>query len=290
MNLKRLHYFCQLAEIGNFTRTAKKIGIAQPALTIAMQTLENEVGLKLINRAEKNALLTSDGKVFQQYAIALLEQSKQMTLALEELKEGMKGNISLGVSAMMGSYFFPQLLSKFKKAYPQIKIHLIDQGTAALETLLINGELDLALVRCDNENEQLRYTALMEEEVVAAMASQHPLAVKKSLSLNEFCQYPLVLFHEGYFLRESVSQHSKKHQIKLDIRMETNLIELQKTLVQNDVGITTCLARILEGEKNIKAVSFDPTMSFKLALAWKKSHYLSKASQTFIHFFEDNMA
>jgi len=290
MNLKRLDYFCQLAKIGNFTRTAKQIGIAQPALTIAMQKLEQEVGLKLINRAEKNALLTPDGKVFQQYAIALLEQSKQMTLALEELKEGMKGSISLGVSAMMGSYFFPKLLSEFKKAYPQIKIHLIDQGTAALETLLINGELDIALVRCDHENEQLRYTAKMEEEVVAAMTSHHALALKESIHLNEFCQYPLVLFHEGYFLRESVSQYSKKHQIDLDIRMETNLIELQKTLVQNDVGITTCLARILEGEEKINAVPFNPKMSFKLGLAWKKSHYLSKASQTFIHFFEENLA
>jgi len=290
MNLKRLDYFCQLAKIGNFTRTAKQIGIAQPALTIAMQKLEQEIGLKLINRAEKNALLTADGKVFQQYAIALLDQSKQMTLALEELKEGMKGSISLGVSAMMGSYFFPELLSTFKKAYPQIKIHLIDQGTAALETLLINGKLDLALVRCDQENEQLRYTAKMEEEVVAAMASHHALALKESIHLNEFCQYPLVLFHEGYFLRESVSQYSKKHQIDLDIRMETNLIELQKTLVQNDVGITTCLARILVGEENIKAVPFNPKMSFKLGLAWKKSHYLSKASQTFIHYFEESLA
>ncbi|KZM42451.1 LysR family transcriptional regulator [Marinomonas sp. SBI22] len=289
MNLKRLDYFCQLAQLGNFTRTARKIGIAQPALTIAMQKLEQEVGLKLINRAEKNALLTADGKVFYQYASALLEQSQQMSLALEELKGGMKGEVSLGVSAMMGSYFFPELLTKFKKKYPDIKIRLIDQGTDALETMLINGELDLALVRCDHENDQLRYTARMEEEVVAAMAITHELALNTHTNLAEFCRYPLVLFHEGYFLRESVSHFSKQNQIKLDIRMETNLIELQKSLVKNDVGITTCLARTLVGEHEIKAIPFIPKMSFKLGLAWKKSHYLSKASQVFIQFFEDTI-
>ena len=288
MNLKRLDYFCQLADIGNFTRTANQIGIAQPALSIAMQKLEQEVGLKLINRAEKNALLTAEGKVFYQYASKLLAQSKQMTLALDELKDGMKGKVSLGVSAMMGSYFLPQLLTKFKQTYPAIKIHLIDQGTAALETMLINGELDLALVRCDEENSQLRYSAKMEEEVVAGLATSHPLANQKSLSLHAFCQHPLVLFHEGYFLRESVSEYSKKHQIELDIQMETNLIELQKSLVENNVGITTCLARILVNEKAICAIPFQPKMSFKLGLAWKKSHYLSKASQTFIRFFEEN--
>ena len=288
MNLKRLDYFCQLADIGNFTRTANQIGIAQPALSIAMQKLEQEVGLKLINRAEKNALLTAEGKVFYQYASKLLAQSKQMTLALDELKDGMKGKVSLGVSAMMGSYFLPQLLTKFKQTYPAIKIHLIDQGTAALETMLINGELDLALVRCDEENSQLRYSAKMEEEVVAGLATSHPLANQKSLSLHAFCQHPLVLFHEGYFLRESVSEYSKKHQIELDIQMETNLIELQKSLVENNVGITTCLARILVNEQAICAIPFQPKMSFKLGLAWKKSHYLSKASQTFIRFFEEN--
>lgn len=288
MNLKRLDYFCQLADIGNFTRTANQIGIAQPALSIAMQKLEQEVGLKLINRAEKNALLTAEGKVFYQYASKLLAQSKQMTLALDELKDGMKGKVSLGVSAMMGSYFLPQLLTKFKQTYPAIKIHLIDQGTAALETMLINGELDLALVRCDEENSQLRYSAKMEEEVVAGLATSHPLANQKSLSLHAFCQHPLVLFHEGYFLRESVSEYSKKHQIELDIQMETNLIELQKSLVENNVGITTCLARILVNEKAICAIPFQPKMSFKLGLAWKKSHYLSKASQSFIRFFEEN--
>jgi DNA-binding transcriptional LysR family regulator len=71
MNLKRLEYFCQLAVLGNFTRAAHKIGIAQPALTIAIQKLEQEVGLKLINRADKHSLLTAEGQVLHKMAIQL---------------------------------------------------------------------------------------------------------------------------------------------------------------------------------------------------------------------------
>ena len=87
MNLKRLRYFCQLAELGNFTRAAQAVGIAQPALTVAIQKLEQEVGLKLINRADKNALLTAEGEVLYQLAIQLLSQAKQVELELEELKD-----------------------------------------------------------------------------------------------------------------------------------------------------------------------------------------------------------
>jgi len=289
MNLKRLEYFCQLAVLGNFTRAASKIGIAQPALTIAIQKLEQEVGLKLINRAEKNALLTAEGEVLYKLATQLLSQAKQVELELEELKELERGTIRFGVSAMMGSYYFPQVLTAFKQKYPNIKIHLVDQGTAALEKMLLNGELDLALVRGDLENPQLRYTELINEEIVAGMVSTHPLAAKKTLLLAQFCQQPLVLFHEGYFLREVVSHHSKKNHLTLDIRMETNLIELQKSLVRNEVGITTCLSRILQDEPKMTSVPFEPKIEFKLSLAWKKNHYLSKASKAFMTYLSSTL-
>jgi DNA-binding transcriptional LysR family regulator len=289
MNLKRLEYFCQLGDIGNFTRAANKIGIAQPALTIAIQKLEKEVGLKLINRAEKNTILTAEGKVLYKLALQLLNQAKQVELELEELKDLERGTIRFGVSAMMGSYYFPQVLTEFKQKYPNIKIHLVDQGTAALEKMLLDGELDLALVRGDLENSQLRYSELINEEIVAGMVKTDPLAKEETLSLDQFCKQPLVLFHEGYFLREVVSQYSKKHHVALDIRMETNLIELQKSLVRNKVGITTCLSRILQGDSQMTSIPFEPRIEFKLSLAWKKNHYLSKASKAFISYLSSTL-
>ena len=289
MNLKRLEYFCQLAVLGNFTRAAQAVGIAQPALTVAIQKLEQEVGLKLINRADKNSLLTAEGGVLYKLATQLLSQAKQVELELEELKDLERGTIRFGVSAMMGSYYFPKILTEFKQKYPNIKIHLVDQGTAALEKMLLNSELDLALVRGDLENPQLRYTELINEEVVAGMVSSHHLATEQTISLAQFCQQPLVLFHEGYFLREAVSQYAKKYHLSLDIRMETNLIELQKSLVRNEVGITTCLSRILENEKQITSTPFDPKIEFKLSLAWKKNHYLSKASKVFMTYLSSTV-
>ncbi|NQY89153.1 MAG: LysR family transcriptional regulator [Colwellia sp.] len=289
MNLKRLEYFCQLAMTGNFTRAANIIGIAQPALTITIQKLEQEVGLKLINRAEKNAILTAEGQVLYKLATQLLTQAKQVELELEELKDLERGTIRFGVSAMMGSYYFPKVLTAFKQEYPYIKIHLVDQGTAALEKMLLNSELDLALVRGDLENPQLRYTELIDEEIVAGMVKTHPLAKEKTLSLAQFCQQPLVLFHQGYFLRDVVSQYSKKNHLALDIRMETNLIELQKSLVRNEVGITTCLSRILQDEQQMISIPFEPKIEFKLSLAWKKNHYLSKASKAFVSYLTTSL-
>jgi DNA-binding transcriptional LysR family regulator len=234
-------------------------------------------------------LLTAEGVVLYKLATQLLSQAKQIELELEELKDLERGTIRFGVPAMMGSYYFPKILTEFKQKYPKIKINLVYQGTAALEKKLLDSELDLALIRSDLENPQLRYTKLINEEVVAGMSSSHSLAAEKTISLAQFCQQPLVLFHEGYFLREVVSQYSKKHQLPLDIRMETNLIELQKSLVRNEVGITTCLSRILQNEPQMTSVPFEPKIEFKLSLAWKKNHYLSKASKVFMTYLSSTV-
>jgi DNA-binding transcriptional LysR family regulator len=287
MNLKRLAYFCELADIGSFTKAAGKIGIAQSALSISIKTLEQELGLKLINRSEKNAMLTSEGKILYASATKLLQQAKQVSLEIQEMKELTQGSIRLGVSAMMGSYYFPMVITKFKQDFPGINIIIVDQGTTTLERMLLNGELDLALVRADQEDNQLRYAGLIHEEVVVGINKNNPLANQTNITLAEFCEQPLVLFQEDYFLREAVSLFAKRNKLTLNIKVETNLIELQRSLVRNQVGITTCLAMILKEEKNISAISFSPKIKFTLGLAWKRSHYLSQASQKFISYLKE---
>ncbi len=98
-----------------------------------------------------------------------------------------------------------------------------------------------------------------------------------------------MLFHEGYFLREAVSEYSKKQHQALDIRMETNLIELQKALVKNGIGLTTCVGRILKNETDIIPIPFEPEIILKLGLAWKNNHYLSKASKAFVDFLQEKI-
>lgn len=289
MNLKRLEYFCQLAKVGNFTRAAHQIGIAQPALSIAIRKLEQELGLKLINRAEKNDLLTSEGKVLLKSATKLLAQAKHVKLELQELKDLTKGTVRVGISTMMGSYYLADAILAFKQLYPHIVIQLIDQGTAALEVMLSNGELDLALLRDVDEGTHLRYVGIIEEQMVVGVSVNHPFATNDSVTLAQFCREPLVLFHEGYFLREAVSEYSKQHQIALDIRMESNLIKLQQKLVKNGIGITTCLPEIFKDDPQLISIPFNPPIVLKLGLAWKKNHYLSVASKVFIDFLKQQV-
>ena len=288
MNLQQLEYFKQLADTGNFTRAAKKIGIAQPALSIAIKNLEQRLGLNLINRSDKNDFLTAEGKVLYKSAVQLLANAQQVALQMQELKDLNSGVVRFGVSAMIGSYYFPEVLVAFKQQYPNINVQLYEQGTVALEIMLLNGEVDIALIRAEQQSSQLRYVDFIEEPMMVGMPVDHPLAACQSMTLATFCRQPLILFREGYFLREAISQYSQQHHVQLDIKMETNLIELQKSLVKNNLGITSCLSGIISDDPDLITLPFSPPIVLKLGLAWKKNHYLSNASKTFMEFIQQH--
>ena len=155
--------------------------------------------------------------------------------------------------------------------------------------MLLDGQLDLALIRTDHTHEQIRSTTLLHEEIVACVPDQHPFANKKSITLTEFCQQPLVLFREGYFLREAISRHCQQQHIDLNIQFETNLTELLKSLVQKKVGISTCLSLIINEQDSLRTVSFNPSIPLELGLGWKSSHYLSSAARAFVEFMQTEM-
>ncbi|RRJ82888.1 LysR family transcriptional regulator [Aestuariirhabdus litorea] len=286
MDLKRLRYFTELASIGNFTLAASRLGIAQPALSMAMQKLEQEVGLKLINRTERRMTITADGEVLLRYARQVLQLMSDAERELQAQKGVEQGVIRLGVSAMLASYYLPEHLLGFCKRYPGVRITLFEAGTATLERMVLEGELDLALLRTDRPHEQIRSRPLIEEQIVACVPAGHPLAAQPSVSLAEVTDQPLVLFREGYFLREALSEYSRSARKPLDIRFETNLIELLKRLVREGVGISTCLSMILESESDLCALPFDPPIALPIGIGWKRNHYLSRAAEALVNYLQ----
>lgn len=289
MDFKRLQYFSQLAETGNFTKTADQLGIAQSALSTSIKKLEQQLGLKLINRTERQMSLTAEGQVLLRHAHKILEDVEQAEKELQELKGLSSGVINFGAPAMLASYYLPDALEQFKKAYPGIQINIHEAGTATLANMLVNGELDLALVRGDREHEQIRKSLLANDQIVACVPSDHPFAAQGSVTLDAFCKEPLVMFKNGYFLRETVNSYCQQHKLQPNIHFETNLPELLKSMVRRHVGIGTCLPVLVAEDNDLKAVPFDPPIPLQLGIGWKSSHYLSSAAKAFVTFLQNTL-
>ena len=286
MDLKRLHYFNQLAKTGNFTKAADQLGIAQSALSTSIKKLEQQLGLKLVNRTERQMSLTAEGQVLLRHAKIILEDVEQAEKELQELKGLTSGVIKFGAPAMLASYFLPDALEQFKKAYPGIQINIHEAGTATLAQMLVNGELDLALIRGDREHEQIRQSLLAQDQIAACVPISHPFAKRSAITLDEFCQQPLVLFKNGYFLRETVNSYCQQNKLTPQVHFETNLPELLKSMVRRQVGIGTCLPILVADDPELKAIPFAPPIPLQLGIGWKSSHYLSTAAKAFVDFLQ----
>lgn len=107
MNLKALRYFLTVAEQGSFTAAAKRLNIAQPAVSMAIRKLEDELELTLFHRTERQITLTDEGRVLLPHARQILQGVADARLAMQELHGLQQGEVRIGISNMLGSYYFP---------------------------------------------------------------------------------------------------------------------------------------------------------------------------------------
>jgi len=281
---KPLRHFLAVAEHGNFTHAAKALHIAQPALSISIKKLEQSLELSLFRRGDKSVTLTQEGQALYEHAKRIAQQFADAELAMNELKGLEKGEVRLGAPSMMGSYFFPQILMAFKSQFPKLKLTLIDAGTESIRKMLLNGELDIGVINDANVPSDLETDHLLDSEMLAVVGVRHELAQKESIEFEEFFQEDLILFKPGYFHRDFIDGVHEQHGFDMNIAFESNLLPMILSIVKQEFAITALLELVTQHEKEVVGVPFNPPVKLKLALAWRKEGYLSKADRTFIDF------
>jgi DNA-binding transcriptional LysR family regulator len=281
---KPLRYFLAVAQYGNFTQAAKALHIAQPALSMAIKKLEQSLDLILLRRGEKSVTLTEEGKVLFEHAKRIAQQFDDAELAMNELKGLVKGEVRLGAPSMMGCYFFPEVVMAFKSQFPNLKLTIIDAGTASIRKMLLNGELDIGVINHENVPQDLETDHLLSSEMLAVVGKDHPLANQPSITYEEFFAHELVMFKAGYFHRDFIDETSKQHDLDMMIAFETNLLPMILSIVKQEFAITALLNLVTEHEKEVVGVPFAEPIKLDLSLAWRKEGYLSKADRTFIDF------
>ena len=281
---KPLRHFLTVAKFGNFTQAAKALHIAQPALSISIKKLEQTLDLLLFRRGDKSVTLTEEGKVLLEHAKRIAQQFDDAELAMNELKGLEKGEVRLGAPSMMGSYFFPQVVMAFKSQYPNLKLTLIDAGTASIREMLLNGELDIGVINHENVPDDLETDHLLSSEMLAVVGKEHPLASQSFITFEEFFEQELIMFKSGYFHRDFIDATCKKYDLDMTIAFETNLLPMILSIVKREFAITALLSLVTEYEDNVVGVPFKDPVKLNLSLAWRKEGYLSKADRTFIDF------
>lgn len=284
MDIRQLQYFVEIAKHSSFTKAAEWLHVAQPAVSISIKNLEKEIDLVLFNRQERKISLTAEGEIFLQHAQNILEDVKSTEMEMQELRGLAKGEVRIGIPPMMSAYFFPQIICDFSNRYPDLNITVSGEGATKIQKMINQGELDMGVIAGTSFPETFEVRKLLQEEVIVCAPKNHPLASKGSISLHEFAKQQLIFYKEGYYLRELIFDLLKESGLTPNIRFETNLYSLVKSLILKGMGISVFLRMVITEDDDLMAISFDPPLYLDLLIAWKKHAYLSRANRAFVDF------
>ncbi|MBY6185990.1 LysR family transcriptional regulator [Marinobacter hydrocarbonoclasticus] len=284
MDLRQLRNFVMVAEHASFTRAARVLGVAQPAVSTAIKKLETDLGLVLLHRQDKRVQLTAEGKELLPHAKAILERVEHATAAMNRLRDLDRGEVRIALPGMIGSYYFPALLMAFHHRYPELKLSLCEAGTREIQGMLERDEVDIGIIIEPTADQGLETVPLTRQEMIVAVGTDHPLASEEKIDIETFFQHELVMFKHGYYHRELINNLAKNLGVTPDIAFETNLIELIRSIVRQGFAITTVLKMVVEQDPDIRAIPFKEPLYMDLHVGWKSGRALTQADRTFLDF------
>ncbi|MBN2646113.1 MAG: LysR family transcriptional regulator [Desulfuromonadaceae bacterium] len=284
MDLRQIKTFMAVAQSRNFTRAAEALCLAQPAVSISVAKLEEELGLTLFNRQGRQVSLTAEGETFLRHAQRIFADLSNAEREMSELRELSCGEVRVGIPPMMSSYYFPRVIHAFRAAYPKLQLSVMGEGAGRIQQLIRGGEIDLGVIAGSRIPEGLEARCFLREEVVACVPVDHPFARRDSIRLEELWSEPLILFKQGYYMREWIDSLLRDLPRRPTVVFETNLFSLVRSLIREGVGLSTLLRMVVADEPQVAAVSFSPPLYLDLHIAWKSDGYLSRANQAFRDF------
>ncbi|MBP1841858.1 DNA-binding transcriptional LysR family regulator [Rhizobium petrolearium] len=248
MELRHIRYFLAVAEEGNFTRAAAKLGIGQPPLSQQIRILEMEVGAPLFHRVPHGAELTTAGAAFLTEARASLAAADNAVLSAQRAARGETGRLALGFTA--SAAFNPLVtgaIRRFRSQWPDVALALSEMNSNWLMEKLTRGEIDAAFIRPGLEDpKEVRLKRLPDEPMLVALPAHHPLAKHVRVPLGALVGEPFILFPRtvGLSLYDDIVRGCREAGFELQVTQEAPQIPSVVNLVAADLGVSIVPASI----------------------------------------------
>lgn len=212
----RLKVFRSVAKNLSFTKASQELFISQPAITKHVQELETTYQTRLFDRRQGNRIcLTESGKILLEHCERILEDYKRLEYEMHLLHNEYTGELKLGASTTIAQYVLPPLLGSFIGKFPQVSLSLMNGNSREIEAALQEHRIDLGLVEGVARLPNMRYTTLLEDELVAVVRTGSKLPIGDELTPEELLNYPLVLRERGSGTLDVFEKSLQRHDIKL---------------------------------------------------------------------------
>lgn len=275
MTLTELRFIVSLARERNFRRAAEKCFVTQPALSLAIKKLEDELGLMIFERGRNEVAVTEIGGRIVEQANRVLEEAERVKQIAAQGNNPLSGSLKLGVIYSTGPYLLPEIIPILRETAPDMPLEVEENLTANLEVQLKSGMIDAAIIALPFDVPGIQVQPLYDEFFVIAVPVSHPWASKIEIDAEELSNERVLLLNSGHCFSNQVVQACPQLSRKGEV-MQGNSLETVRNMVASNLGVTVlpCSA-VVERYSNplVKVVPFKPPAPIRrIAVAWRKSY------------------
>lgn len=295
MNLKQALYIKTIAECGSITAAARKLYVSQPSLSQMLRHVEEELGLSIFDRSVSPFRLTYAGERYLEAANIMLAANEQLENQLREIRNEDSGRLRLGISVSRGLQVLPLVIPEFLKKYPNVVLELTECGSAALEDLLLQGQIDLALAALASTGNSLYYE-LIEHETIGILAGRGSNLAQRlpsgtSVTIEDIKDDALVSLTRGHSSRIVQDWMLRKAGIEPKIMIETDSLEIGKRLTLSADACMILPSIYIDSYVAAKHGEFFPLTGFEhnrhFYACYRKDAFIPKYTREFIRIVSD---
>ena len=278
MELRHLRYFTAAAEELSFRRAAERLHVSQPALSVQIRQLEEELGATLLDRDRHHVALTAAGKVFLDHAHRLLRAADEAVRAAGRAARGETGRLAIGFIAQLSYEWLPTVLRNFRKRHPDVEISLTELTPTRQIEELLDRRLDLGIIGLGlpTPHDELEVSVMGHERLIVALPLDHPMATRRTIALADLAREKFI-----FTARVDAPAYSpwllalcQRAGFEPEIALETDRSPSALNYVAAGFGVAIFPAQI--GRLAMPLIRFVPldrsTPEYQLSVAWRKDN------------------
>lgn len=287
-----LFVFITVAEEANFTRAAEALHMTQPAVSNHIQSLEKEMGVKLLERTNKYVRLNKAGEVVYHHAKQILSLYTRMGNLLDDLSNKASGDLSIGSSYTFGEYILPHLISQLHETYPLIRPSITIENSRHIIDSVIHHQLDVGIIEGgDFDDERVRIIPFLEDKMSVVTSPTHSLLKNERINASDLEQETWIVREEGSGTRALQDTAFKKMEIQPEKLMTFGSTQVIKESIEAKLGLSLLSETAMRKELKWGTLSLLqlPGFPMKRLFSWvvPDALYHTKATEIFLSLLQE---
>jgi DNA-binding transcriptional LysR family regulator len=293
MELYPLKVFLTVATERSFSRAGEKLLRTQPAISLAIQRLESELGEKLIDRSGKDLILTDAGRIVLEFARRFENLQGDLENSLKELRDNSSGRLTVGANDSTALYLLRHI-EQYRRLYPKVKVQVRRSLSSKIPSQLIDGDLELGLLSYDPEDDRVVSTVIYNDHLSFVVAPTHRFAGREQVSISELGMETFIAHNVLSPYRAVVIKAFQTHKVPLNMDVEMPTIETIRKMVQRNEGVAflprMCVEQEIAGGALCEIKVPELRVDREIRLAYPARRALSHAARAFLDLVQAGVA